>query len=212
MDLRSRPGPFSLGIGGILEYGVNLFRLDHRGQHYRRTRHTPGAPAVQSFLTRKSSGQEPILRNFQMMTGRKGTLRSDPGKQEQELEKNRTSKEKKTTSGAEKETVMDPRTVQEQEGSGPPVAIREKGGPRDNTPKLRPRSGKSLTSASVWAGLKKIGGERRGARREGKTRGGTTGIIFIIPFVWWFVPLVTVFLGSGVATRQGEGKCQNPQE
>ncbi|KAJ1113582.1 hypothetical protein NDU88_001824 [Pleurodeles waltl] len=92
-------------------------------------------------------GQEPVLRNFQVTAGRKGTVRSDPGEQEEEPEKNATTREKNTTSGAKKEVVTDMRTAREQEDIWTPVTIREKGGPGGNTPKPRPRSGKSVASA-----------------------------------------------------------------
>ncbi|KAJ1118633.1 hypothetical protein NDU88_006822 [Pleurodeles waltl] len=56
-------------------------------------------------------GPEPILRNFWVTAGRKGTLRSDPREQEEEPEKNATMREKNATSGAEKEAVTDPWTA-----------------------------------------------------------------------------------------------------
>ncbi|KAJ1201958.1 hypothetical protein NDU88_005762 [Pleurodeles waltl] len=93
------------------------------GRHWRQTRHTPGTPDVRRFLTRKSSGQEPILRNFRVKTERKGTLRSYPGKQEEEPEMNGTLKETTATSGTEEKTRTDQRTAHEQEDIGPPVAI-----------------------------------------------------------------------------------------
>ncbi|KAJ1190820.1 hypothetical protein NDU88_000139, partial [Pleurodeles waltl] len=63
-------------------------------------------------------GQEPILRYFWVTRGRKGTLRSDPRKQEEEPEKNAMMREPKTTSGAGKEVVTDSQTEREQEDIG----------------------------------------------------------------------------------------------
>ncbi|KAJ1164487.1 hypothetical protein NDU88_004924 [Pleurodeles waltl] len=88
------------------------------GPHWHRTRHTPGAPDGRSFLTRKSSGQDPILRHFQVKTGRKGTLRSGLRKQEEGPEMNETPKETIATSGTEEKTRTDPRTAHKQEDIG----------------------------------------------------------------------------------------------
>ncbi|KAJ1200507.1 hypothetical protein NDU88_004331 [Pleurodeles waltl] len=57
-------------------------------------------------------------RNFLVTAGRKGTLGSDLGSQEEEPEKNTTTREKNATSGAEKEAVKDPWTLREQEDIG----------------------------------------------------------------------------------------------
>ncbi|KAJ1188225.1 hypothetical protein NDU88_004988 [Pleurodeles waltl] len=84
------------------------------GRHWRRTRHTPGAPEVQSFLTQKSLRQEPILRNFRVKMGRKGALPSDPGKQEEEPETKGMPKETTET----EETRADQRTAPKQEDIG----------------------------------------------------------------------------------------------
>ncbi|KAJ1142775.1 hypothetical protein NDU88_009088 [Pleurodeles waltl] len=70
---------------------------------------------MQCFLTRKSSGQEPIMRNFRVTGGRKGTLRSDLAGQEEEPEKNATTRAKNVTSGADKEAVKELRTTRKQE-------------------------------------------------------------------------------------------------
>ncbi|KAJ1100038.1 hypothetical protein NDU88_005127 [Pleurodeles waltl] len=86
------------------------------GRHWRRTRHTPGASDVRSSLTRKSSGQEPILGNFWVKTGRKGTLPSDPGKKkEEEPETTGTPKETTAPLRTEKKTWMDLQTAHKQE-------------------------------------------------------------------------------------------------
>ncbi|KAJ1114407.1 hypothetical protein NDU88_002645 [Pleurodeles waltl] len=149
--------------------GVNVI-----GRRYHRTSHAPGAPAVQSVLTRKSSGQEPILRNCRVTRGRKGTLRSDPRQQEEEPEKNAT-REQKTTSGAEKEAVTDPQTEQEQE-----EIETTSGSPREGrTWRQYPK-----TPTTLWEerGLRRCvdrvkqnKGGRRGARREGKHEEGQRG-------------------------------------
>ncbi|KAJ1116445.1 hypothetical protein NDU88_004656 [Pleurodeles waltl] len=56
-------------------------------------------------------------RNFRVTAGRKGTLHSDLREQE-EPEKNATTRKKNTTSRAEKEEVTDPWTTREQEDIG----------------------------------------------------------------------------------------------
>ncbi|KAJ1191058.1 hypothetical protein NDU88_000375 [Pleurodeles waltl] len=113
----------------------------------------PGAPAVQSFL-----------RNFWVTTGRKGTLRSDLGKQEEEPEKNGTLREKKTASGAEKETVTDPRTAREQEDIGTTSSHPREGRTRRQYPK---------TPATLWEerGLRRCVGrveQNKGGKEESK--------------------------------------------
>ncbi|KAJ1152574.1 hypothetical protein NDU88_005349 [Pleurodeles waltl] len=151
-------------------------------------RHTPGAPDVWSFLTRKSLGRDPILRNFWVKMGRKGTRCSDREKQEEEPEKNETPKETKATSGMEEKMRTDPQTG-EQEDIGPPVAIGRRGGPEGHTPKLPPCSGKSVAYTGVWVGLNKIkrGGGNQGGKKRGRNNWGCL-VCYSFCFVWWCVP------------------------
>ncbi|KAJ1204572.1 hypothetical protein NDU88_000018 [Pleurodeles waltl] len=122
------------------------------GRHYHRTRDTPGAPAVQSFLTRKSSGQEPILRN--PGDGRKkrdSSLR--PGEAGGGAGEERNDEGEEHTSGAEKEAVTDPRTAREQEDigttSGDPREVRT----RRQYPKTPASADEAFqTSADLYPG------------------------------------------------------------
>ncbi|KAJ1217683.1 hypothetical protein NDU88_005275 [Pleurodeles waltl] len=113
-------------------------------------------------------GQEPILKNFWVKTGRKGTLRSDPGKQVEKPGKNGTPKERTATSGTEEKTRMDPQTAQEQEDIGATSRHLKEG---------RTRRQYFTTTAMLWeeCGLRRCVGrgkqDQRGgreARREGK--------------------------------------------
>ncbi|KAJ1145194.1 hypothetical protein NDU88_011485 [Pleurodeles waltl] len=94
-------------------------------------------------------GQEPILRNFRVTAGRKGTLWSDLREQEEEPEKNLTTREQKTTSGAEKEAVTDLQTARELEDIGTTSGNPREGRIRRQYPK---------TPATLWEehGLRSI--------------------------------------------------------